>query len=532
MFPVAAAILLSQDTVWPLTRAERTNYTETSHYSDVVDFMTALEATDSSMVLKWIGSSTEGRKIPLAIISYPPVKSAEEARKSGRPVIYIQGNIHAGEVEGKESAQKLLRRLCQEAAALKNKKKVDGPTLVNKMVFLVNPIYNADGNEKFAAVERNRPEQDGPAMVGVRANGGGFDLNRDAIKAETPEMNVALQSIYNSWEPDLMMDLHTTDGTRHGWDLTYAPPTNPNTDPGIMKYSRDELLPTVRAQYRKLYSLDLFDYGNAAKPKDQPMRWETFGHEGRYVTNYVGLRNRVAILSEAITYLPFKDRVISTDRFMTLILEKVAKDGKRVIKLGQDADKRMNDWANMGQELGVRFVMAKRKNQEAVPLEKQPGKREKKPEQIEWVKMDVYDRWNATKTATFPRAYLIPASETATIQLLQKHGVKFSKLTSAWSGKAMTFQITTANQAGFAFQGHKLWTLDGTFKESNVSAAAGDVVVPTNQHLGVLAFHILEPESTDGAAAWGFMGDFKTGQEFSVRKIFVPMKAKLTPESE
>ena len=529
MFPVASALMLSQDIVWPLTRAEKTNYAETSHYSDVVDFMEALTTTEAAMTLKWIGNSIEGRKIPLAIISYPPVKSAEEARKSGRPVVYVQGNIHAGEVEGKESAQRLLRRLCQEAVALKYKKKIDGPTLVNKMVFLINPIYNADGNEKFDRVEKNRPQQDGPAMVGVRPNGAGFDLNRDSIKAESPEMTAALQSIYNAWEPDLTMDLHTTDGTRHGFDLTYAPPTNPNTDPGIMKYSRDELLPTVRAQYRKLYNLELFDYGNAAKPKDQPMRWETFGHEGRYVTNYVGLRNRVAILSEAITYLPFKDRVISTDKFVALILEKVAKDAKRVIRLGQEADKRMGDWANMGQELGVRFVMAKRKGQEAVPLERQPGKREKKPEQIDYVRMDVYDRWNATKTATFPRAYLIPASQTATAQLLQKHGIKVSKLAGAWSGKVMVFDIATANQAGFAFQGHKLWTLDGAFKEANVSAAAGDYVVQTNQHLGALAFHILEPESTDGAAAWGYLGDFQAGQEYAVKKIFIPLKAKLVP---
>src|SRR4051812_47861147 len=183
LFLITSAGTQTPTNGWPLTRAERSNYEETSHYQDVIAFIGALQANGGPVSLEYIGTSTEGKKIPLVIASRPLVSSPAEARRMGRPIVYIQANIHAGEVEGKEAIQAIVRRACQE-----------GPGgLLDKVVLLVTPIYNIDGNEKFGPVARNRPEQVGPAMVGVRANGQNLDLNRDAIKAESPEMNAVLQ---------------------------------------------------------------------------------------------------------------------------------------------------------------------------------------------------------------------------------------------------------------------------------------------------------------------------------------------------
>ena len=62
-----------------------------------------------------------------------------------------------------------------------------GPNLLDSLTLIVVPIYNADGNEALGPQSRNRGAQLGPAIVGERANGDGFDLNRDYIKAEAPE---------------------------------------------------------------------------------------------------------------------------------------------------------------------------------------------------------------------------------------------------------------------------------------------------------------------------------------------------------
>jgi predicted deacylase len=45
----------------------------------------------------------EGRDVPIVVLANPAVSSPEAAAASGKPVIYIQGNIHGGEVEGKEA---------------------------------------------------------------------------------------------------------------------------------------------------------------------------------------------------------------------------------------------------------------------------------------------------------------------------------------------------------------------------------------------------------------------------------------------
>ena len=505
---------------WPQTRAERSHYLETSTYSDVRQYIEELQAGGAPISTVSLGKSFLGRDMPLVIASYPRVSSAAEARRLGKPIVYIQANIHAGEVEGKEAALTVLGRLCK-----------DGPTgLLGKIVLLVAPIYNIDGNEKFGPVERNRPEQDGPAMVGVRTNGQGFDLNRDAIKAESPETRGLLEHVYGVWDPDVMMDLHTTDGTRHGWELTYAPPMNPNTDPDVMHFSRDQLLPTIRKELAQRFGMLTFDYGNVERRGTAKNRaWFSYGQEGRYCTHYNGLRGRIAILSEATTYIPFKDRVVGTDRFVTAILEYVAAHSKQVIDLTRKADARVVEWGlnpAKAPDLGVRFEFMSR-GEETVLLERPlpPGSPAPfgRPKALDKVKMPIYDRFKVTRTAKFPSAYFIPSGQTETIELLKRHGIVVEKLLKDWLGTASTFTITTNSESSGAFQGHRLVSLEGQFSSSKVLETKGDYVVRTAQPLGLLAFHLLEPESLDGLSAWGFVKGLSTGNAYPILKAFEPV---------
>ncbi|HWD39805.1 MAG TPA: M14 family metallopeptidase [Fimbriimonas sp.] len=503
---------------WPLTRAERTDYKETSHYENVVSFLHDLQSAGAPIWVTNIGKSTEGKEIPLAIASFPRVSSAAQARRLGKPIVYIQANIHAGEVEGKEAAMIVLRRLLQE-----------GPKgLLGKMVLLVAPIYNIDGNEKFGPVAVNRPEQDGPAMVGLRPNGQGLDLNRDAIKAESPEARGAIEDIYNTWDPDVMLDLHTTDGTRHGWELTYSPPLNPNTLQSIMRLDRDQMIPFVRREIQDKYGLPLFDYGNTER-RNGKVGWYTFGQEGRYWTNYVGLRNRLSVLSEATTYIPFKARVSVTDKFVTSILQYVADHARAVMETTRDADAQVVQWGlnpASAPPLGVRFEFASRGEEDAL-LEKKALVRPdptSRPAAIEKVRMPIYDRFKATKTAKFPSAYLIPPSEEKTVALLREHGIVVEKLLSPWKFAGEQFTISEVKIAGRPFQGHRLMELNGSFSPVTQEASSGAYLVRTAQPLGLLAFHILEPESDDGAMAWGFMGEgFSAGQVYPILKTFDPV---------
>jgi len=525
---IGAFIATVSPQTWPKTRAEKTEYAETSHYADVIQFLRELQTAGGPVSVEILGKSAEGKEMPLVIASYPPVSTPAEAKRSGKPIVYIQANIHAGEVEGKEAAMAILSRLCAA-----------GPSgLLGKIVLLVTPIYNIDGNEKFGPVARNRPEQDGPGMVGVRPNGQGLDLNRDAIKAESPETRGVLEHVYNTWDPDVMMDLHTTDGTRHGWELTYAPPMNPDTDPGIMHFTRDQLLPTIRRELEQKFGMLTFDYGNVERQRGQaaqattPARaWYTYGEEGRYCTHYVGLRGRISILSEATTFIPFKARVIATDRFVTAILEYVAAHTRQVLDLTRGADTRTIAWGldpSKAPELGIRFDFASRGEETVLlehPLPAGSPAPFGRPKALDKVKMPIFDRFKATRTAKFPSAYIIPASATQALALLNRHGIVVEKLLEPWHGTCSSFAISKLTAAR-AFQGHRLIDLEGTFSTGDTSVAAGWYLVRTAQPMGILAFHILEPESLDGVAAWGFLGDVLTeGRPYPILKTFEPVHA-------
>lgn len=232
----------------PRTRAERTGYLETSHYADVIAFLDSLKGRPE-LTFGSIGKTNEGRDIPYVIASRPRVSTPEEARALNRPVLYIQGNIHAGEVEGKEALLAVLRDLTSSSRR----------NALDSVVLIAVPIYNADANEKFASQEQNRGSQNGPEMVGVRANAQNLDLNRDYIKAEAPETRASL-AMFNKWDPDLFVDLHTTDGSYHGYALTYAPPLNPASPRGV--WTRDTIMPVLRQRMQARHGFPTFDYGD------------------------------------------------------------------------------------------------------------------------------------------------------------------------------------------------------------------------------------------------------------------------------
>ncbi|HXH90788.1 MAG TPA: M14 family zinc carboxypeptidase, partial [Thermoanaerobaculia bacterium] len=202
----------------PKTVAETTDYKSTSRYDDVISFVRAIQSIDPGIRVETFATTNEGRALPLVIVGPAGVVDPRTAHASGLPIVFIMANIHAGEVEGKEAAQMLLRELVSSKRKLRE-----------KLVILIAPIYNADGNEKIST--EHRKEQVGPVNgVGVRENGQGLDLNRDYMKLESPEARGLVSKVLDRWDPLVTVDLHTTDGSYHGYQLTYAPMLTPDAD--------------------------------------------------------------------------------------------------------------------------------------------------------------------------------------------------------------------------------------------------------------------------------------------------------------
>jgi len=508
--PVGAAL--------PKTRAEISEYRQTSSLRDVERFLEELQEQKHPISLEYIGNSHLGERIPMVICSRPLVTDPGSARELGRPVVYVQANIHGGEVEGKEAVQMILRDRLSESPS----------GVLDKIVLLAVPVFNIDGNEALGPQQTNRSRQNGPQQVGQRANGQGLDLNRDYVKLETPEVRGSLQHVFERWDPDVFIDLHATNGTIHGYQLTYSPPLNPNTEKGVLHFTRDELLPKVREILDRQHGLKTFDYGNLLRSGDESA-WHTYDPDPRYATNYVGLRNRISILSEAMSYLFFKDRVTATYLFVNAILDQVASEGARIVELTRRADLQVTNWGKnprTAPALGVRFERAQH-GREGILLEKSdtPGRRPRgsaptAPKQFVTEVMPVFDRFKPTRTARFPAAYVVGADLTRAVELLQLHGIEVRRLSSDWQGQTEVFVVERIERASRLYQGHTRLRLSGRFELRQSKLSSGDYIVSTAQPLGILIFQLLEPQSADGVATWNFLDPkLQPGRPYPVLKI-------------
>src|SRR5881396_834559 len=493
---VTASSLAAQ--ALPRTTAERSDYAATSTTAEVGAFLDSLALAGAPISMSEMGTSALGRPIYFVIAADPAVTSGAEAAASGKLVVYLQANIHAGEVEGKEAVLALLREL---AAPRRD--------LLQRLVVLVAPNYNPDGNDAFGPQAVNRAEQNGPELVGQRADGLNLDLNRDYFKAEAPETRGSLAQVVTTWDPALMMDLHTTDGTRHGYLLTYAPPLDPIGPVGPTSYVRDQLLPALRKTLQERYHEPIFDYGNVDDPL-APKSWDTYAPVGWYGTNYVGLRGRMAILSEAYSHADFKTRVQVTHDFVAEALEFTGRHGDEIRRLERAADRQTAlEGASSAPRpsLAVAYRLASR-GVEAVRLEVM--------QQVRTYRLPVRDRFVDSLTRPLPAGYFLPAGGSDVVALLRLHGIQVQRFAAEWTDTVEVLTGTDLKWGTGEFQGHRLLEVTGTWARAAHRVPAGSYFVSTAQPLGRLVFALLEPEGF-GLARWGaFSAGVTSGLEFPV----------------
>lgn len=518
-------ILLSQEK-WPLTRAEQTDYKATSRHEDVLTFIQGLQRKSHLIRVEYIATSTEGRPVPLIIIGNPLPSSPRELRFDPRIGVYIQANIHAGEVEGKEASLMLARDIL---AASK-------PPYLDRLVILIAPNFNPDGNEKISP--QNRRNQPGPeAGVGVRTNGQNLDLNRDAMKLESPELRGLVANVLERWDPLLLVDCHTTDGSYHEEIVTYSWPLNPNGDPSILVYMRDKMLPAIQQILEKKYKTLGLPYGDPVDFKEMDKGWRTFSHQPRYLTNYIGLRNRLSILDENYVYAPFKDRVMGCYNFLRAILDETYSRAEEIKRLVAEADRKtVTTGLNPSEKdlFAVEFdlkplpqpITIRGYEMEIIPRE--GGFPQIKPtEKKKTYTVPYLADFVAKRSVRFPHAYLITVNDQEIINKLKQHGIIVERLTQPAQLEVEIYELKELKASERPFQGHRLNTLKGEFRSETRDFPAGTFFITTAQPLGRLVAYLLEPESDDGLFVWNFFDRYlvpEWGRRFEIFPVVKLMK--------
>jgi hypothetical protein len=519
-----------------LTRPERTDYAETSRYDDVIAYMKQMAAVNPNIHLTTYGYTTEGRPLPLAVIGAPGA-SAEQVLATNKTRVYIQGNIHAGEVEGKEALLWLLRSIA----------KGERNAWLKSTVLLINPIYNADGNERVSV--SNRGSQAGPVGgMGTRENAQGLDLNRDGTKMETAEAR-SMASLLTRYQPHVAMDLHTTDGSSNsGFTMTYETSLNPNNSKAQMSLLRDVLLPEITKNVKTKHGADWFYYGGVSGTGEQ-RAWRSDAElaKPRYTSTYYGVRNILGLLTETYSYASFKTRITETYWFLEESLSYVASHGATV----RDVVAKANAESIIGQQLAVRQQLVKAPALQAIvfaptisvrnpyvadrPYRLRPDGQDRALVTTEM--QPFFGTAEPTETTLAPRVWVVPmtastaaaptpapapggfgggrggAQGTPTqrmmatvIDRLEAHGIRYRVTTADQPFSGDRFKIATNTLETREYQGtHKARTLTGAWEAAEQTLPAGSLVIPMDQPLARLAFILMDPRSDDGFMWWNLL---------------------------
>ena len=497
------------------TPAEACDYRCTSTYDEVRAVLDRVAAENGAVRLGTFGETVEGRELPLVVWGAADATPGA-IRQTGKTRVLVFANIHAGEVAGKDAMLELLRDVAGGAHAV----------WTDSLVVMIAPIYNADGNERVAF--DNRPYQLGPVEgMGTRTNAQGLDLNRDFVKLMSPEGR-ALVGLIRDADPHVVVDLHTTNGTFMGYHLTYAPGLSPNTPEGIDTDLWDRWLPAISDAVLASDDFAIYHYGNVpgafGEEVSAPRGWYSYSPQPRYSSNYVGVRGRYGILSEAYSYAPYRERVAVSRRFVEEILDRAWAEAAHVRRRVAEADGERV----MGERVAVRATWAALPepvdillgavDTVAHPVTGEPMYERRDVREPE--RMPAYVRFAPSESVTAPAMYVVRGDARDRVaDLLDAHGIAYRRA-GAPRGDREAFRLDSVRTAERAFQGVRMQEAFGTWEPVSDDAAGGEgLVVPVDQPLGRLVVMLLEPRSDDGLVAWGVLADALADGRVPIERI-------------
>ena len=518
-------------TYWK-TRAEKSDYRLTADYEETMRFCGLLEARSRWIKITRFGTSGQGRDLPLIIVSKDHAFTPELARATGKPIVLIQNAIHSGEIEGKDASLELLRDM-----VVLNKH----ASLLDSVIVLIVPIFSVDAHERRS--HYNRINQNGPELMGWRFTPVGLNLNRDYLKAETPEMRALISNVYTTWWPHLMVDNHTTDGADYRYDLSYGFNSGPGVAPAVARWLTEAIQGRVGARTDSLGHLTspYFDFVRGSDPMGG---LSTSDYPPRYSTGYTPLHCRPSILVETHMLKPYATRVRATYDFMVALLEEVATrprlltgavasaesdaitrgraadPAKREVVLSVRAGERADSlvfkgWATHWEKSEITGALVPRYGSEprdvTVPYHHQmlPG-----------------------RTVRAPVGYLVPREWTTAIDRLDVHRVAYRRLAAAWRDTVEMQRIVQWSAAPRSFEGHRGITVTRVDLERQVrDFEPGDVWVPLDQRSAGVAIHLFEAQAPDGLTYWNAFDTVLEPKEYGEDYVVEPLAQTMLKEN-
>ena len=483
------------------TVAEYSGFQQTGRYEEVEALCRRFEEQHPKQVRCFeFGRTPENRPMLALAVSNTGALTPEAARLRKLPVLLIQGGIHAGEIDGKDAGFLALRQVLEGKAA---------PGALDKQVLLFVPVFNVDGHERFGAW--NRPNQRGPQEMGWRSTAQNYNLNREYMKADTPEMQHML-ALVNAWDPLAYVDLHVTDGAQ------FEPDISIQVEP---VHAGDAALRVAGTALRDGVLADLATQGSDPKPFYMSFAEEDNPQSGfvdsmpnpRFSHGYFLLRNRFGVLVETHSWKDYATRVRITRNTIVSLLSQVAQHGAQWRQTALEAD------ARAAQMAGSTLPLTYKTTEKSRMIAFRGYAYTRTPSEVSGALMTRYDEktpqiWTVPLRdeivpdlqVSAPKAgYLVPRAQAAMVGAkLRQHGIAYQEMRSIFARQNVeVFRATAVKFGAQSFEGRQTAAVQGEWQKEERLVDAGALYVPVNQPKARLVMALLEPRAPDSLLAWG-----------------------------
>ena len=481
-----------------MTTFEKSNYLETDSYEGSIAYAKLLAKQFKEVHYQSIGTTAQGREIPLLIVGENGYTKPKKIRKSGKNIILVESCIHPGEPNGKDAMFLLIRNM------LANREYRD---LLSDFSFLFIPVLSPDGLANFSPY--NRINQNGPKQMGWRVNAQGLNLNRDFTKLDSPELR-GFVAMFNYWQPDLFFDTHATDGADYQYVITYSIEDFGNYDKGLSSWLDDVWEPIIRNAMMDL-GMPITRYIEFHPWGDPTASLYDQSFSAMFSEAYTTARNCPGILLETHMLKPYKDRVLSTYHMIVETLKIIRNDKANFNNLLTQAKK--NDLTlkeipiNMQSELndtiwesflGYHFDTVHSDITGSWYYAYDPTRPEtRKTRRIRSTRPE--------KTLSVPKEYIIPAQYAEVIDIVKAHGFEMNLLKSEKTLNVSTYRFSDVMFVPTPSEGHcRVAHFDAEEITKDVTFPKGSAVVKTSQNGIRLLMNLLEPEMQGSLFEWGF----------------------------
>ncbi len=513
-----------------LTYYEQNNFDRTPRYSQTVEYCRLLAQNSRKVNFASAGTSPQGREIPLIILDKDGLTDPVKIRKKGRSVILAEAAIHAGEPDGKDAGLMLIRDI-----AIYNKY----PGILDSVSLLFIPIINPDGHEDFGT--HYRINQNGPQEVGSRFTAQRFNMNRDFIKADAPETR-ALLKLYNQWMPELFIDIHVTNGADFQYVSTYGLDQCGYLAPPMHDWSKNIYEKELNKKMEES-GYPIFPYLEYTSYRDSASVLLPSNFTPQYSNGYAYANNRLGLLVENHIYKPYKERVQAAYLILLHSLEIVGINNHSLKESAAESDQFSARTYMRKDSLTLNYIHDSTKFHMVDFLAWRSRTQTSDMSGALWTysdrtapvtySMPYVHSYKEEDKISIPKAYIIPREQLQTIELLDIHSIKYTRLEKDTIMELVTYRFHNPKWSPRPYEGRITLETGYSQQTESVRCFKGDVVVHTAQPKIRVIAHMLEPKSSTSLVYWGFYNSYVAPPtEFWISLSYMEVKGREMMEQD